>query len=108
MCQKLQTCVHGSFSKIFSYWGYIVARWPCLVFVINFIALCYMSTAALNPEKVEDETTVWTPIGNQSLKDRERSEKLYTDAEQGFISIIGVAKYPNDTANPDLLTRASF
>jgi hypothetical protein len=68
-----------------------------------------MSMAAFNPQKVEDERLVWTPKGNQSLKDRERSEDLYkSDTETGFISVIGLAKYPNDTANPNLLTRGSY
>lgn len=80
MCSsvKLQTCVHGSFSKVFSKWGYILARWPCLVLLVNLLLLTYMSMAAFNPQRVEDERLVWTPKGNQSLKDRERSEKLYT------------------------------
>jgi hypothetical protein len=61
---KMQSCVHGSFAKTFNGWGYVVARWPCLVLVINLIILLFMSRAALNPIKVEDERTVWTPVGN--------------------------------------------
>ena len=61
--------MHGTFSKVFKKWGHFVGRFPCIVLVINLIILVYLSKAALNPEKVEDERTVWTPIGNQSLKD---------------------------------------
>ena len=107
MCLKLQTCVHGSFSKVFSKWGNFIARYPCLVLVLNLILLCYMSSAAFNPVKVDDESLVWTPRGNQSLKDREKREELYK-SDTGFISMIGLAKYPNETANPNLLTRGSF
>jgi hypothetical protein len=43
--------------------------------------------------------------------DNARSENLYIKDEKasgGSLSLIAIAKYPNETANPNLLTRASF
>ena len=51
----------------------------------------------------------WTPIGNPSLKAKEKAEALYSSSGgTGFISMIGIAKFPNTTENPNILTRATF
>lgn len=57
-----------------------------------------MARAALNPVRIEDERMAWTPIGNPSLKAKERAEELYSSSGgTGFISMIGIAKFPNTT-----------
>ena len=86
-----------------------MATYPALVLIVSTTIVIYMATAALNPVRIEDERMAWTPIGNPSLKAKEKAEALYSSSGgTGFISMIGIAKFPNTTENPNILTRATF
>jgi hypothetical protein len=45
---------------------------------------------------------------SSSINDGDEIKEFSGEKDQGFVSLMVIAKYPNDTANPNLLTRASF
>ena len=56
-----------------------------------------------NEYETENETRIWTPIGNESIKSLEHSEELFdAGLSNRFVSIIALAKEPAEA--PNLLT----
>lgn len=70
----------------FSAWGGIVGRWPCLVLFVNLLVILMLVPASFDPVAIEDEREAWTPLGNQSIKDRKVIDALKLDYETQSIN----------------------
>ena len=57
----------------------------------------------VNTNEYDDETLIWTPIGNPSIRNREKSEELFdTSQTLRYITCAAVPKDPE--VNNNLLT----
>ena len=49
----------------------------------------------MNTNEYDDETLIWTPIGNPSIRNREKSEELFdTSQTLRYLTCIAVPKAP--------------
>jgi hypothetical protein len=91
----------------FSAWGKVVTKATIVVFLASAIAIVMLGLQIRGYETFEDEQNVWTPIGNQSLKNKENVESLFEDATAiRPITVIIEAKQVDGYSN--IVTKEAF
>lgn len=79
--------------RLFSGWADIIARRTCWVFCISLVFFFILAAGMTQSKEYEDEEVIWTPAGNPTLKNKEKAEVLFDEAEKyRTVSLIIEAK----------------
>ena len=63
------------------------------MFCVSLAVFVLLCTGMGQAETYEDEQVIWTPNGNQSLKNKDRGDALFqTDEVERIVSLIAVSK----------------
>ena len=81
MCDFMQKCVHGNFSKCFKAWAWVVNKCTCLVFILTIAMYVYLSMDVVRYSEMsfDDERYAWMPKDNPSIKKKEFADEVWNE-----------------------------
>lgn len=89
----IQERVEHFFHTIFGKWGRILTNHTCKVFWLSILFFIALSSGMAMRANFEDESLVWTPADNNSLRSRNKGNALFPSKGR-FIGLIAEVKEP--------------
>ena len=75
--RTFQQRVEHASNTLFAEYGAFVSRHPCKVFWLAFIIMVGLASGMSKFATYEDESLIWTPVGNPSVLARDRAQEMF-------------------------------